>query len=713
MSTNALIADFTALKIKAQGNANPDNEIVKLEKLVENEIKNALTFLTQRDAKLIHYACRGIGKDDELLIEIIGNRTKRQLYQIDEAYVTMPQNISKRTVKEKLDSELSGNYSKFSQYLFERPGNFASRMLHAAMDGIGCNNELLNEIFFTLSNEGIKEMKQAYEANSGFQKLADRLRSELSGQHLNLIINVLANGRPEGGVDQAKAEEDVEALYTTISTDKNKLLGGLSDAAEAAISEILLRSSPEQCREIRKLYEIKHPQATSLEEVIRTKVGGGLKSALLFMLRDPLDIYCIRLHDATSGITTNEETISRIIGGNDKIVVESILQRYKENYGGQDFRNVIHTKTGRDYRTALTSYLTNKTPLGDLNAEKILYSSVSDGSTTHRLDALIAILSNVHDFIASLDADLLHLAVRGVTKDERLINFVLGSRTKVQLDRIDEAYRSHYKISLREFISKNVGGNLQEFLTYIQMAEEEFDAVILRNALTKSECDKRVVLEIVCTRSHGRLLAARAYYSKFFDKEMLDDMRSALNGLVKLITLRIMDGVRTRPIVVADKYNTIERAADILADELRSNKEAFIDSLLALSSEDIEKLKVTFESRQKKSLENAIRSEFTDPFEQLGVVALIQDSIEFYCRELKDAFSGFFATSSAVNRIIGGNDKATANAIAKRYNQKYNEDLIRVLNGGLSGDYRAAVVSWVLESDYTGQIDLNEENANK
>jgi hypothetical protein len=39
-------------------------------------------------------------------------------------------------------------------------------MLRKAMDGIGCNTELVNEIFCTLSNAEIKQMQEAYEKSS-------------------------------------------------------------------------------------------------------------------------------------------------------------------------------------------------------------------------------------------------------------------------------------------------------------------------------------------------------------------------------------------------------------------------------------------------------------------------------------------------------------------------------------------------------------------
>lgn len=50
------------------------------------------------------------------------------------------------------------------------------------------------------------------------------------------------------------------------------------------------------------------------------------------MLKDPIDILCKKLKDATSGMTTDEEPISRIIGGNHRHVVQQIIARFHEKY---------------------------------------------------------------------------------------------------------------------------------------------------------------------------------------------------------------------------------------------------------------------------------------------------------------------------------------------------------------------------------------------
>ena len=61
------------------------------------------------------------------------------------------------------------------------------------MDGLGCNTELVNEIFCTLNNEEIKAMRETYQ-NKYDSSLGDRLRSELSGEHERLILKLLLAG---------------------------------------------------------------------------------------------------------------------------------------------------------------------------------------------------------------------------------------------------------------------------------------------------------------------------------------------------------------------------------------------------------------------------------------------------------------------------------------------------------------------------------------
>lgn len=104
---------------------------------------------------------------------------------------------------------------------------------------------------------------------------------------------------------------------------------------------------------------------------------------------------------------------------------------------------------------------------------------------------------------------MLKLATRGIGSDERLIISILCTRTKQQLDAIDQIYRERYHVTLLEYIRGEMGGDLAEMLGYTQMAEDEFDAHILHQAFSGIGCDKEAIVEVICTRDARRLQAAR------------------------------------------------------------------------------------------------------------------------------------------------------------------------------------------------------------
>lgn len=115
---------YESLKAAALSSAQPATELVKLYTQLEAQRQEILAFIARRDALVIHHACKGIGKDDETLIMIICNRTKSQVAAIDAYYRTMPINSAKKTLMEKLKSELSGNYGEFMCFLTQSRDSF-------------------------------------------------------------------------------------------------------------------------------------------------------------------------------------------------------------------------------------------------------------------------------------------------------------------------------------------------------------------------------------------------------------------------------------------------------------------------------------------------------------------------------------------------------------------------------------------------------------
>lgn len=243
--------DYAQLLQAAKRSSNPRVEMRKIEEGIEVELNKVLGYMSKRDATLIYKACDSmVSRDDDLLISIICHRTKNQLNRIDMAYRDIPENKKRRTLAEKVGREVGGNYGNFMEYLCQTRATFNAGQLRKAMDGLGCNSDLVSEIFCTISNREIQEMQQSFESSSD-SRLGDRLRSELSGEHKRLILKLLLAGRDENPTpDPTKARAQADELYNAIKMGKT-MLGGLSSECESKITDMLTDSSPAQCRAIK------------------------------------------------------------------------------------------------------------------------------------------------------------------------------------------------------------------------------------------------------------------------------------------------------------------------------------------------------------------------------------------------------------------------------------------------------------------------------
>ena len=206
-----------------------------------------------------------------------------------------------------------------------------------------------------------------------------------------------------------------------------------------------------------------HTFSKSLTSTLNSKVGGSLKDGLLGLFKDPLDALCAKLKGATDGMGCNEQTVTRILGGNDKPYVRLIAARYKEKYDA-DLRTVIKNETGSSYQLALLTWLEVPDPTNG-------FTEGSTGTVVAEIDKVIRCIWDIREHIAVLDYELLKKAAVGMGTNEKIVVNVLCRRTKSHLNVIDDIFRDRDQKSLRDYISKEMGGDLMDFLEYTQMEE--------------------------------------------------------------------------------------------------------------------------------------------------------------------------------------------------------------------------------------------------
>ena len=227
------------------------------------------------------------------------------------------------------------------------------------------------------------------------------------------------------------------------------------------------------------------------------------------MLCDPpLDAACAILKKAMDGLGTDEITLSFIIGGiifttcsccklnkilialvgASKLDAPEICQRYFAKYD-KSLIDRLASEISGNYLKAMTSYLTSADPT--LGLEEI----IENGGATE--DVYRQAYLNVKQSIADMDAYLLNFANSGMSTDQSLIIDVMCNKTKDELEAIDMSFRNMFKNkTLKSFVNSAMGGDLAEFMAYIQMDENEFDSYILHKAFKGIGCNKDLVCNV-------------------------------------------------------------------------------------------------------------------------------------------------------------------------------------------------------------------------
>ncbi|XP_061236027.1 annexin A11 isoform X2 [Neopsephotus bourkii] len=185
-------------------------------------ITEAPGFDPLKDAEVLRKAMKGLGTDEQAIIDCLGSRSNKQRQQIILSFKTA---YGKDLIKD-LKSELSGNFEKTILAMMKTPVMLDAYEIKEAIKGIGTDEDCLIEILASRSNEHIQELNRVYKAE--FKKtLEEAIKSDTSGHFQRLLISLSQGNRDEStSVDMALVQKDVQELYAAgenrLGTDESK-----------------------------------------------------------------------------------------------------------------------------------------------------------------------------------------------------------------------------------------------------------------------------------------------------------------------------------------------------------------------------------------------------------------------------------------------------------------------------------------------------------
>lgn len=295
------------------------------------------------DAQVLREAMKGLGTDEDAIIDLLTHRSINQRLEIAEIYKTQ----FGRDLIDDLKSELRGNFEDVIVALLTPTIDFLAKNLHKAMSGAGTNEKTLIEIMYTVSPIEMDDLKSAYKKLYG-KSLEDAVKSETGGHFRKLLIS-LTTGRRDFlcDVDDDMAADDAKNLM-----DAGE---GQWGTEESVFLSILATQSFPQLR--KTFDEYLNLTSRTIEHAIESELSGDIKMGLLFIVkcaRNMPAFFAERLYESMKGFGTDDSTLIRIVVTRSEMDMKLIKAEFETAYG-KPLQHYIAGDTSGDYKKILLS----------------------------------------------------------------------------------------------------------------------------------------------------------------------------------------------------------------------------------------------------------------------------------------------------------------------------------------------------------------------
>ncbi|XP_062469447.1 annexin A11 isoform X1 [Pezoporus occidentalis] len=304
-------------------------------------ITEAPGFDPLKDAEVLRKAMKGLGTDEQAIIDCLGSRSNKQRQQIILSFKTA---YGKDLIKD-LKSELSGNFEKTILAMMKTPVMLDAYEIKEAIKGIGTDENCLIEILASRSNEHIQELNRVYKTE--FKKtLEEAIKSDTSGHFQRLLVSLSQGNRDEStSVDMALVQKDVQELY---AAGENRL-----GTDESKFNAILCARSRAHLRAVFSEYQ--RMCNRDIEKSICREMSGDLEKGMLAVvkcLKNTPAFFAERLQKAMKGAGTKDRALIRIMVSRSEVDLLDIRAEYKRMYGRSLYADITGDTSG-DYRKIL------------------------------------------------------------------------------------------------------------------------------------------------------------------------------------------------------------------------------------------------------------------------------------------------------------------------------------------------------------------------
>ncbi|XP_076585418.1 annexin A5b isoform X2 [Chaetodon auriga] len=302
-------------------------------------VKASGNFNASADAEVLYKAMKGLGTDEDAILQLLTARSNAQRQEIKASYKTL---FGKDLVDD-LKGELGGKFESLIVALMTPPIAYDVTSLRNAIKGAGTDEKVLVEILASRTAQQVKDIVAAYR-----QEYDDDLEEDVSGDtsgHFKRLLVILLQANRQKGIQEGNIESDAQALFKAgeekFGTD------------EQSFVTILGNRSAEHLRKVFEAYM--KMSGYQIEESIGRETSGNLKDLLLAVVKCARSVpayFAETLYYAMKGAGTDDDTLIRVMVSRSEVDMLDIRSEFRKMFARSLF-SMIKGDTGGDYRKAL------------------------------------------------------------------------------------------------------------------------------------------------------------------------------------------------------------------------------------------------------------------------------------------------------------------------------------------------------------------------
>lgn len=302
-------------------------------------VKASGNFNASADAEALHKAMKGLGTDEDTILQLLTARSNGQRQEIKATYKTL---FGKDLIDD-LKGELGGKFETLIVALMTTPIAYDMTCLRNAIKGAGTDEKVLVEILASRTPQQVKDIIAAYR-----QEYDDDLEEDISGDtsgHFKRLLVILLQANRQKGIQEGNVESDAQVLFKAgeqkFGTD------------EQSFVTILGNRSAEHLRKVFDTYM--KMSGYEMEESIKRETSGGLRDLLLAVVKCARGVpayFAETLYYAMKGAGTDDDTLVRVMASRCEVDMLDIRAEFRRMFACSLF-SMIKGDTGGDYRKAL------------------------------------------------------------------------------------------------------------------------------------------------------------------------------------------------------------------------------------------------------------------------------------------------------------------------------------------------------------------------